>query len=278
MRTKSRKHDISIILLAKAIFGGKIITWRVILVFFALLLAAEWLPEGVIQLLDFAIPNKLMPWVKPIFGSILFLGVILFMKKAAKQYFPPLNVEKETPPPKKVLAIFLSTLSKEQDDVKSKLINLPIHSSETVADFHEKIKEAFKNMALGNVSWEMPLLAINHHYPKLEHLYVITSPKSDVLYSNFESAVKRMFPNLQNIHPIRAIDFEDVRVTFDAIEGIFRSGKHDTKNILVDITSGQKPSSVAAAISTLARDRKFQYVGTNDKAVSVYDVEFKKDD
>lgn len=71
------------------------------------------------------------------------------------------------------------------------------------------------------------------------------------------------------------IDFEDVEEVFNAIKEFYKNVKQKDfkeEHIIVDITGGQKTNSVAGAIATLARNRKFQYVSTRDKRVLSYDV------
>jgi len=281
MRTRLRKYDFNIVLFTKAVFGGKVITWHIILLFIALMLIAVWLPDSVTLLLHYAIPDNLMPLVKLIISVILFVIVVLYINQAAKQHFPPLEVKTfDNPPSQKALVIFLSTLSNPEGMIeKFKESPCPVRKrKDDVSSAHDAIKRHFKSWGIGPVSWEMPILAISHHYPELEHLYVITSPASDDLYEKFKINIEQIFPDLKgNITPIRKVDFENVEAVFNAVDSIFTNGKHNVKDILVDITSGQKPSSAAAVIPTLSRDRRFQYVGTNDKVVRAYDVEIKED-
>lgn len=49
---------------------------------------------------------------------------------------------------------------------------------------------------------------------------------------------------------------------------------HGSRDILIDITSGKKVSTVAGAAVALAEDRQFQYVDTTDFRVRTYDITY----
>lgn len=68
------------------------------------------------------------------------------------------------------------------------------------------------------------------------------------------------------------VDFKDVKEVFNVIEDFYKRPDIKPKDVLVDITGGQKTNSIAGGIATLAVGRRFQYIGTNDKQVNAYDV------
>ncbi len=47
--------------------------------------------------------------------------------------------------------------------------------------------------------------------------------------------------------------------------------------MIIDVTGGQKPTSIAGALMTLYYDREFQYVSTQNYKVKSYDVRPIKD-
>ena len=59
---------------------------------------------------------------------------------------------------------------------------------------------------------------------------------------------------------------------FNVIEDFYKKPGIKPKEVLVDITGGKKTNSIAGGIATLAMGRMFQYIGTNDKQVTAYDV------
>jgi len=73
------------------------------------------------------------------------------------------------------------------------------------------------------------------------------------------------------------VEYESPREIEEAVniayEACYRLGIRD-HDILVDVTSGQKPASVAGAVVALGVNRRIQYVSTHDYRVRVYDVTF----
>ena len=71
------------------------------------------------------------------------------------------------------------------------------------------------------------------------------------------------------------VNFEDAQQLVDAIalvQELLRKLGIPTREILVDITGGQKPPTVAGAVASLGEGRRFQYVSTvNDYKVVTYD-------
>jgi hypothetical protein len=73
------------------------------------------------------------------------------------------------------------------------------------------------------------------------------------------------------------VDFESalamVNALTDAYDALTRLDFPD-KDILVDVTGGQKVPTVAGAVVALAEGRRFQYVSTHDYLVRTYDVTY----
>ncbi len=153
--------------------------------------------------------------------------------------------------------------------------------------------------------WEMPLRGIRHHLGRLESITIICSKESigqlkffleicdeyDELkgvkfYSlarndNNKDQLFEIRPDY-DIHAYKGYAFEG----FDQVVYAMRillaefGGKgHPHDEIMIDITSGQKPTSVVAAVMTVNLDIKAQYVQTNApwKVVS-YDIKIASAD
>jgi hypothetical protein len=73
------------------------------------------------------------------------------------------------------------------------------------------------------------------------------------------------------------VDFEDPQdleeAVLQAYQGLQRTGIGDS-DVLVDVTGGQKPPSIAGAVVALSPGRMIQYISTHDFRVKVYDVTF----
>jgi hypothetical protein len=73
------------------------------------------------------------------------------------------------------------------------------------------------------------------------------------------------------------VDYEDARAAKDAVDSGYAAllqGGLNARDILVDITAGQKPTTIAGAAVALAEDRRFQYVSTRDYRVVTYDITY----
>ncbi len=90
-----------------------------------------------------------------------------------------------------------------------------------------------------------------------------------------------IFPSISIIEYKKGgIDFQDVKEIFNTIEEIYRELAQEDikeKEIIVDVTGGQVPTSIGAAMATLSRGRQFQYVSTKDKSIILYDIGYFED-
>lgn len=270
----------------ESMLGSKAFSWWLFLYAIGILLATSWLPDGTIVVIKLLL--KLI-YVLCNVGNGTFCGVLksiwaeqktdlllkfllptaglLWVFVTIRRSFARQRIEVDKQPSEKVkhLVIFLSTMKKEY--------------IERVIESPERIKD--ENV---NFSWEMPYLAIAYHQ-KLQHLCVITSsdskkgtqiiPGTTHLFPDFKEFVKKAFPGREidvvELSP-GGVDFEDVEKVFTCIEDFYKQSGIKPKDVLVDITGGQKTNSIAGGIATLAMGRRFQYIGTNDKQVNAYDV------
>ena len=123
-------------------------------------------------------------------------------------------------------------------------------------------------------SWRQCERGLDEHRERLEKVWLVCSTQS---YSQFEDFVKFYGPRFPGVSFARAadsgVDFENVSDVVDTIEDIYANlpGDMDITEVMIDITGGQKPNSVAAVMAVLAEyGREFQYVQTNppNKAIS----------
>lgn len=168
---------------------------------------------------------------------------------------------------------------------------------------------------LARVSWRMPLQAIAHHARgrtdgtpgALQRVVVIGSSDRQPgdgtgtvhHFKKFRDLVGKLRqddPNasefsISDLHGLirkyrvrvvkdysNGVDFEKPSELEEAVYHAFlalnQSGIPD-EDILVDVTGGQKPLSIAGAVVALAKQRRIQYISTHDYRVRVYDVEFE---
>jgi hypothetical protein len=139
----------------------------------------------------------------------------------------------------------------------------------------------------------MPLTAIDYHRSRLEKLVVIASadvgagdqldPGSWRHLDLFKKAVTRLGlePDSLILLPQdfpRGVRFENAGDLVDAVDQAYTQlqglGIRD-REVLIDITGGQKICTVAGAAGALADNRLFQYVSTHDYSVHSYDVSYR---
>jgi hypothetical protein len=112
--------------------------------------------------------------------------------------------------------------------------------------------------------------------PKLEKIIVITSPNSSKKFNQFRLLVETIFNEKLNFVEKKADDFESVKHIFNLIRKVFEElGKENykDKDIIIDVTGGTKPVSIAGALTTsYYPSREFQYISNVDYSVKSYDV------
>lgn len=149
--------------------------------------------------------------------------------------------------------------------------------------------------SLGRNSWRMPLAAIDYHRNRLEKVVVIASAdvsSGDKLESGswrhlalFEQAIGHLGLDVEVDAMIttpqdfpRGVGFENAGDLVDAVDQAYAQlqglGIRD-REVLIDITGGQKICTVAGAAGALADNRLFQYVSTHDYSVHSYDVSYR---
>jgi len=127
--------------------------------------------------------------------------------------------------------------------------------------------------------WKMCQLGMEKHRSRLRKVWVIPSPDSSVQFPLFVELFTQLFPGVEFIQADgdAGVDFENMTSMISAIEDILHNLPHnmDESDVIIDITGGQKTSSVAGALVTLADSgRRFQYVQTNEPyAVKSYAYE-----
>ena len=112
----------------------------------------------------------------------------------------------------------------------------------------------------------------------LKQVHFLASSQSKEFADGLKLALANCITNVE-IHVYEhALDFEDIDNVYHALDEIINrvtkdKGVFTDKDIIVDFTGGQKPTSVALALYTLQRNIVCQYVQTGgDKEVLQYDM------
>lgn len=278
--TKSNIEQVKTVNAIKALFPSKLskneitIEWLIYLIisFFA----AAWLPDGIMMILE----SSVVEWSnrRVVLGiSVIIISILLICichsKLKGIALSKKIEVDKQPAATAKVLILFLSSLRAKKDDT-----NKAYQTKNSIEELMGFFNTSFN-------PWEMSFKAINHHLPRLEKIIVLTSKGelgSDNDYELFEQMLNKFYLNSKfKIVPQNGIDFEDVKEVFEKIDGIYdelKKEKIKETDIIIDITSGQKPNSIAGALATYVYGRRFQYISTNSKDIYSYDMVPVKDE
>jgi len=237
-----------------------------VLVFF-LSLIAGWFPDGLNELMEGHTKKGLFMLLVS-FGLLAF---ILFLGKkviGASKY----SVVQEEPRKRRALILFLSPVWRNEE---AESLLKELSAPGPVEEKLEKINQtAFK-------SWRMPAEAVKYHLPKLEAITVITSEKSSPHFPTFTRLLRALFGERLRVEEVKVSSFEDFKEVEEALERAYsrlKEAGYGEREVILDITGGQKIVSIVGALLSLYGRREFQYVSTNDYSVKSYDVEVVKVD
>lgn len=137
--------------------------------------------------------------------------------------------------------------------------------------------------------WQQILRAIRPHLSKLERIWILGSPDavgSPGSAGEMEECIRWLESYAEIRCQIRGgpdghvVDFENYELLESKLRQVIQEekefpGSNDDRRIVIDITGGQKTTSVAAAAITLNSDVVFQYVQTNvPKKPIIYDITY----
>ena len=249
------------------------------LVIVGLSIVAGWIPDGLSEILFEG------NWKKGFFMFGMGIFILSLLTFYAWKYSKEGKFEAfdNVPDKKKVLILFLSAIApggnpKEAQTLMEEVKNIP---DKEVIPFKEKVVLVQNNPLLR--SWRMPLEAIEHHQQKLEKLILITSPQSSNQLVAFKELINRFFgKKITNILiEAEVSNFENIKEIFNTLDKIYEDLEKEgykNKDVIIDVTGGQKTNSIAGAFMTLLYDREFQYISTNTKELKSYDVRLITDD
>ncbi len=247
------------------------------------------------------------------FGYALFFIIMVYwLIRNRTKFFPPRTRRlKQATEKRKHLVLFLSNLP----PVFNKTAGVPewLPLSEDIHPDIQKIESLKrKDPRRYRWQWEMPLRAIAHHLEKdnskedtLQTVTIICSKKSISQIKHF-STICTIYRQLQGKHfyllaqksentssliplspaiditPFQGYNFEDFDEIVSAMDRLlleFAKKGFSERDIMVDITGGQKPTSIVGAAMTFNLKIKAQYVQTNApwKVIS-YDVVLSSSD
>lgn len=197
------------------------------------------------------------------------------------------------------LIIFLSSLNKNLKTIEGVPEGLSISGD---IDKDIRTLESLKQQRMPNWPWEMSLRAIRHHTEPLNigplKTVTVICSKESIQQAPFFYNICRQYDRLEGVviqflsnkkqkiqlEPLRGIDstsipgfdfesFDEMSEALGVLLKEFKKKGIRGREIMVDITGGQKPTSVVGAAMTFNQEIKAQYIQTNPPwDVKSYDV------
>lgn len=146
------------------------------------------------------------------------------------------------------------------------------------------IEQDIALLAETNWPWQQMMRGLHVHAKDgtLKHIYLIGSADTPSRLGSFkslklaEALIKHYYPSVSvRPHPVE-VHFEDFNALVESLNIALRTLKkkpYTEKDFVIDVTGGQKTTSIAGAIVTINRGITFQYVQTDKPyEVLVYDV------
>jgi hypothetical protein len=132
-------------------------------------------------------------------------------------------------------------------------------------------------------SWQQTLRGIKPHFKELKAVYLIGSQDSEEYPGSFPKLqyagklIHLYLPKVEIVHHVQPVDFENFnemkKALHSGISALKQRGFRE-EDMIIDVTSGQKTTSIAGAAVTLYSKVTFQYVQTSKPhKVIKYDVE-----
>lgn len=223
--------------------------------------------------------------------AVVLLGVYWQARRWRGEMIPTVHTD-ETPHQVKVLILFLSPVGPDDKRDEALAQVTAVEGALRDAETRRRIRG----------SWRMPLEAIAYHGERLRTVVVIGSsdsrkpgasdPSDNGTYRQippFKALIRRLTdpmgqaPQILSLQEFTGearyaagVDFEDITACQEAINSVHRQVRSDglrESDVLVDITGGQKPNSIAgAAAAIMVANRRFEYVSTRDFKVRTFDV------
>lgn len=243
--------------------------FSILALFFAAVffLAAGWLPDAITNL--FLPGGERSAGLWQLIGSVAIFTIFGLILRHKVNEMQQVRVVSSVPAPARVLIIFLSPLTSELSPTIQR----------TLDDGTLSLESLMKS------TWKMPYLALKHHEERLETVYVVTSAGDGGTHRMlplFTKVMGVLFPGV-TIEGVdgKGLDFENIADVYRVIDDLYarlvEKRSYGPEDIMVDITGGLKPNSIAAAMATLAEGRRFQYVSTlSPDKVLCYDMVVEK--
>jgi len=255
---------------------GSASNWQIMLGVVVLVISLGWFTDNLQDMFkgDFKWVN-LGAWITFMIFPITLLSVSIWARKISDDLY--LRIPQDDHPPKmQAMIIFLSPVGRDEEWLEESVKNI---------DWGCMTEKSDRERFLG--SWRMTIEAIAYHMDRLRTVIVIPSADSrvreDGSFRNidlFKETINKLLPDgcSINIDVRDPVDYEDADALVVRLQKVYtdlyQEGFND-RDMIVDITGGQKVTTVAGAVISIIEGRRFQYVSTHDYKVRTYDIAYE---
>lgn len=270
--------------LARSVFGSvHWTTWKAGLLIIGFLISLNLFSSSIYDISEGQFECSHLVYI-PLFALSVFF--ILWIAEDAASRVNLDIVQTENPQPCTTLILFLSPPGRDEPWIRQAL-----QDTQPKDITNDETRKQFQG------SWRMPIEAIAYHlnHRKLEKIVILPSSDSPNLtdgtyryLSLFIDLIRqltqeRKFLHITGLHEIdsrweKGVDYETAQALVEALNETFqwlRTQGLKNQDILVDITAGQKISTIAGAAVALGKEQWFQYVSTRDYKVRAYDITYR---
>ncbi len=241
----------------RAIFGGAASTGTILVAVF-IIASIGWFGDA---LMAFISPEKPPLWgLLPVFVIALIVG--RFLSKAPS--IAP-SIKQRAASGAKILIWFLSPptpgLERETNPEKMRAWRMAFEAIKALgADKLDKVVVIPSKDSSGT--------AQDGTWRQVDNFRIVMAASSGI-------APDKIVLPISNDPTYRGVDFEDAVDLFDALDNLYdalNNEGYSYKDIILDVTGGQKIPGVMGGIIGLGEGRRIQYVSTRDYKVHEYDI------
>jgi hypothetical protein len=253
------------------------LSWHVLLATGGAVLALSWIADALKGEVLFPWAGFDSVWPGLAVGMLVFYGCSVVVHRLQKS--PIRTLEQRPATPHRGIIFFLAP-SKQRVICKEGSLHIE-HLDLT----GRNLVDAIQGIQHAGIRWpwQQILRGLATHLHKVRAVYLMGSPGEHGSHGQTDlaaSVIAHFAPGVRVISG-PAVDFENVQellyAIFTAIHRLRSECGLSDKDVIVDVTGGQKTTSIAGALITLnSSDITFQYVQTNpDYEVLSYNLKFE---
>ena len=204
----------------------------------------------------------------------MFVVAFAALYHLAKSFVPIRHLAKVEVKPHKALIIPVTSIYPLPEQHKGQWrLRLKRQNEDVDVLFSGNFDQDIENLTQAN-KWngEQLLRALHAHAGHIEQIFLIGSAGDRGSFKHLEvirGMISSYLPKVQTRCVTRPVDFEDIeemqRIYEQCIQELKAAGIPE-REIIIDVTGGQKTTSIAAALTTLRWKRiEFQYIQTGEK-------------